>query len=146
MMKLFTGKHVFMAIVLSWLALVPAQAEQMKQLGVWDVHYIALPTTLLDPTIASQYKIERSKYNGLVNISVLNSKDQVAQQVQISGEAKNLLGQIKSLTFVEVKEGAAVYYIAQYGYQTEQMVSFTIQISQGSQSQQLKFNHTFYPD
>lgn len=145
-MKLFTGKHVFMAIVLSWLALVPAQAEQMKQLGVWDVHYIALPTTLLDPTIASQYKIERSKYNGLVNISVLNSKDQAAQQVQISGEAKNLLGQIKSLTFVEVKEGAAVYYIAQYGYQTEQMVSFTIQISQGSQSQQLKFNHTFYPD
>lgn len=146
MMKLFTGKHVFMAIVLSWLALIPAQAEQKKQLGVWDVHYIALPTTLLDPTIASQYKIERSKYNGLVNISVLNSKDQVAQQVQISGEAKNLLGQIKSLTFVEVKEGAAVYYIAQYGYQTEQMVSFTIQISQGSQSQQLKFNHTFYPD
>lgn len=146
MMKLFTGKHVFMAIVLSWLALVPAQAEQMKQLGGWDVHYIALPTTLLDPTIASQYKIERSKYNGLVNISVLNSKDQAAQQVQISGEAKNLLGQIKSLTFVEVKEGAAVYYIAQYGYQTEQMVSFTIQISQGSQSQQLKFNHTFYPD
>ena len=146
MMKLFTGKHVFMAIVLSWLALIPAQAEQKKQLGVWDVHYIALPTTLLDPTIASQYKIERSKYNGLVNISVLNSKDQAAQQVQISGEAKNLLGQIKSLTFVEVKEGAAVYYIAQYGYQTEQMVSFTIQISQGSQSQQLKFNHTFYPD
>ncbi len=146
MMKLFTGKHVFMAIVLSWLALIPAQAEQKKQLGVWDVHYIALPTTLLDPTIASQYKIERSKYNGLVNISVLNSKDQAAQQVQISGEAKNLLGQIKSLTFVEVKEGAAVYYIAQYGYQTEQMVSFTIQINQGSQSQQLKFNHTFYPD
>ena len=146
MMKLFTSKHVFMALVLSWLALIPAQAEQKKQLGVWDVHYIALPTTLLDPTIASQYKIERSKYNGLVNISVLNSKDQAAQQVQISGEAKNLLGQIKSLTFVEVKEGAAVYYIAQYGYQTEQMVSFTIQISQGSQSQQLKFNHTFYPD
>jgi hypothetical protein len=100
----------------------------------------------LDPTIASQYKIERSKYNGLVNISVLNSKDQTAQQVQISGEAKNLLGQIKQLTFVEVKEGEAVYYIAQYGYQTEQMVSFTIQISQGTQSQQLKFNHTFYPD
>ncbi len=146
MMKLFTSKHVFMALVLSWLAFIPAQAEQKKQLGVWDVHYIALPTTLLDPTIASQYKIERSNYNGLVNISVLNSKDQVAQQVQISGEAKTLIGKIKPLTFVEVKEGAAVYYIAQYGYQTEQMVSFTIQISQGSQSQELKFNHTFYPD
>ncbi|MDZ7903808.1 MAG: DUF4426 domain-containing protein [Rheinheimera sp.] len=146
MMKLFNSTNLLFAIVLSWLALIPAQAEQKKQLGVWDVHYIALPTTLLDPTIASQYRIERSKYNGLVNISVLNSKDQVAQQVQISGEAKNLLGQIKQLSFVEVKEGAAVYYIAQYGYQTEQMVSFTIQISQGSQSQELKFNHTFYPD
>ncbi len=146
MMKLLNSTNLLLAMVLSWLALMPAQAEQMKQLGAWDVHYIALPTTLLDPTIASQYKIERSKYNGLVNISVLNSKDQVAQQVQISGEAKNLLGQIKQLTFVEVKEGEAVYYIAQYGYQTEQMVSFTIQINQGSQSQQLKFNHTFYPD
>ncbi len=146
MMKLFNSTKLLFAMVLSWLTLMPAQAEQMKQLGSWDVHYIALPTTLLDPMIASQYKIERSKYNGLVNISVLNSKDQVAQQVQISGEAKNLLGQIKQLSFVEVKEGEALYYLAQYGYQTEQMVSFTIQISQGTHSQQLKFNHTFYPD
>jgi hypothetical protein len=145
-MKLFNIKNLIISALFSCLVVIPAHAEQKKQLGTWDVHYIALPTTLLDPAIATQYQIERSKFNGLVNISVLNSKDQAAQQVVINGEAKNLLGQIKQLSFVEVKEGAAVYYIAQYGYQTEQMVSFTIQISQGTQSQQLTFNHTFYPD
>jgi hypothetical protein len=145
-MQLCNLKNILLAGLLTMMATMPVHAEQKKQLGLWDVHYIALPTTLLDPATASQYNIERSKYNGLVNISVLNSKDQAAQQVVISGEAKNLRGQIKPLSFIEVKEGKAVYYLAQYAYQTEQMVSFTIQISQGTQSQQLKFNHTFYPD
>ena len=76
------------AATLLLLTLIPgsAMAEQKKQLGTWDVHYIAMPSTLVEPAIAKSYNIERSKFNGLVNISVLNSKDQKAQQVTISGD------------------------------------------------------------
>lgn len=145
-MKRSSLKNILFAALVASLCATPLQAEQKKQLGAWDVHYIALPTTLLDAPIAQQYQIERSKFNGFLNISVLNSQTQQAQQVTIQGEARNLLGQIKPLTFSEVKEGAAIYYLAQYGFKGEEHVSFTINISQGNQSQQLKFNHTFYPD
>lgn len=134
------------AATLLLLTLIPgsAMAEQKKQLGTWDVHYIAMPSTLVEPAIAKSYNIERSKFNGLVNISVLNSKDQKAQQVTISGNAKNLLGQQKSLTFQQVVEGEAVYYLAQLPYRNEERFTLSIDISQGNQSQQLKFEHTFY--
>lgn len=145
-MKLSYVKNILLAAVVCSVFAAPSHAEQKKQLGAWDVHYIALPTTLLDAPIAQQYQIERSKFNGFLNISVLNTQTQQAQQVTIQGEARNLLGQIKPLTFSEVKEGAAIYYLAQYGFKGEEHVSFTIHISQGNQSQQLKFNHTFYPD
>lgn len=121
-----------------------ALAEQKKQLGNWDVHYIAMPSTLIEPAIAKSYNIERSKFNGLVNISVLNTKDQKAQQVTISGSAKNLLGQQKELTFQQVTEGEAVYYLAQLPYRNEERFTLSIDISQGNQNQQLKFEHTFY--
>ncbi|WP_306519091.1 DUF4426 domain-containing protein [Rheinheimera sp.] len=135
---------MFSTLVLFTSVLSPAQAEQKKQLGNWDVHYIAMPSTLIEPAIASNYKIERSKFNGLINISVLNSKDQKAQQVSLSGSAKNLLGQQKTLIFQQVTEGDAVYYLAQLPYRNEERLSFVIDISQGNQNQQLKFEHTFY--
>ena len=123
-----------------------ASAEQKQKLGPWDVHYIAMPSTLIEPQIAAQYQITRSIQNGLINISVLASSDQQAQQVRISGQAKNLLGQIKELNFQEVREGKAIYYLAQLPFRGEEKVSFSIDISQGTEQQQLKFDHTFYPE
>ena len=121
-------------------------AEQKKQLGQWDVHYIAFPAPLLTPEVAQQYKLQRSKYNGIINISVLNSADQQAQKVNINGIAKDLQGRQSKLEFTEVTEGAAVYYLAQVPFRNEQRFSFTINISSGNQSQQLKFDQTFYVD
>jgi hypothetical protein len=121
-----------------------AIAEQKKQLGPWDVHYIAMPSTLIDPAIAKAYQLERTKFQGLINISVLQRSDQSSQQVSIEGVAKNLLGQQKELTFTEVVEGKAVYYLAQLPYRNEELFNFTLQIKQGDIQQQLQFSHTFY--
>lgn len=121
-------------------------AEQKKQLGPWDVHYMAMQSTLIDPAIAKTYQLERTKFQGLVNISVLKSADQSAQQVSIEGVAKNLLGQQKELVFREVVEGKAIYYLAQLPYRNEERFTFKVQIKQGDVSQQLEFTHTFYVD
>ena len=74
-----------------------AQAEQKQQLGNWDVHYIAFPAPLLTVEIARQYQLQRSKYNAVVNVSVLDSNTQQAQKVAISGNAKDLLGRQRTL-------------------------------------------------
>lgn len=121
-------------------------AEQKKQLGDWDVHYIAFPAPMLTPEIAQQYKLQRSKYNSIINISVLDKDTQQAQKVTLTGTAKDLMGRQITLSFNEVTEGEAVYYLAQLPFRHEQRFSFAITISSGGQSQQLTFEQTFYVD
>ncbi|WP_286262309.1 DUF4426 domain-containing protein [Thalassotalea atypica] len=121
-------------------------AENMKKLGTMNVHYMAMGATFLTPEIARAYGIERSKYNALINISVLdNSKPNTpAKSVSISGTAENITGQFKRLEFEEVKEGSAIYYLAQLNYRDKETVKFDISINDGNESHQLKFSQIFY--
>ena len=138
--------RIIIALLLGLAVSFSATAEQKKQLGNWDVHYIAFPAPLLTPEIALQYKLQRSKYNAVVNISVLDSSTQQAQKVAISGIAKDLQGRQRTLEFSEVIEGDAVYYLAQLPFRHEQRFSFTISIVSGNQTEQLTFDQTFYVD
>jgi len=123
-------------------------AENMKKLGSMQVHYMAINATFLTPKIAKAYNIERSRFNGLINISVLDDsqKSKPAKTVDIRGTARNDIGQIKTLSFDEVKEGDAIYYLAQINYSNEETFYFDIIINDGKETQQLKFTQKFYVD
>lgn len=123
-------------------------AENMKKLGSMDVHYIAIPSTFLTPEIAKSYKIQRSKYNSLINISVMDNQQQgkPAKTVKITGQARNNLGQFKTLDFNEVKEGDAIYYLAQIRFNNDETMHFEIKINDGKEQQVLKFTQKFYVD
>ncbi len=123
-------------------------AENMKKLGNMDVHYIAIPSTFLTPEIAKSYKIQRSKYNSLINISVMDNQQQAkpAKAVKITGQARNNLGQFKTLDFNEVKEGDAIYYLAQIRFNNDETMHFEIKINDGKEQQVLKFTQKFYID
>lgn len=123
-----------------------SSAEQLQQLGNWDVHYMLMPTTMLDATIASQYQLARSKNYQLLNISVLDHQSQQPQAVEISGEAVNLAGQQQTLTFREINEQNARYYITGVEARSEQKMRITIKIRQGSTEQLLKFEQDVYPE
>ena len=121
-----------------------ANAEQKLTLGNWDVHYIAFNTTFLTPEIAKNNGIVRSKYNGLINISVLDKQNQQAQNVSLTGEAINLLGVNKKLSFKQVKEGDAIYYLAVLPFSNEERYRINVEINDGKTQQTLKFEHKFY--
>ncbi|MFQ3189421.1 MAG: hypothetical protein ACI936_000545 [Paraglaciecola sp.] len=121
-------------------------AEQKRVLGSWDVHYIALNTTFLTPEVAKQYGIIRSKFNALINISVLDREDKVAQSVILTGEAKNLIGVVKKLTFKQVTEGKAIYYLAVLPFSDLEQYRISIDINDGLEQKTLKFQHKFYAD
>ncbi|MFM9458705.1 DUF4426 domain-containing protein, partial [Streptomyces europaeiscabiei] len=70
--------------------------------------------------MARATNLSRNKNNAIINISVLDSQTQQAQQVQIGGIARNLLGQQRNLTFREIKDGDAIYYIAVMPFQNEE--------------------------
>jgi hypothetical protein len=139
-------KHYLLLILLGFSLTFSAVAEQKQQLGNWDVHYIAFPAPMLTPEVAQQYKLQRSKYNGVVNISVLDKDTQESKKVAISGVAKDIQGRQRTLEFSEVTEGDAVYYLAQLPFQNAQQFRFNITINSGEQTQQLMFDQTFYVD
>lgn len=122
------------------------RAEQKQELGSWEVHYIALNSTFLTPQVAKQYSIVRSKFNGLINISVLDRQSKVAQSPVLTGEAKNLLGVVKKLTFKQVVEGKAIYYLAVLPFSDREQYRISININDGTEQKTLKFQHKFYAD
>tara|TARA_R110002167_G_scaffold125596_3_gene305878 strand:- start:27 stop:479 length:453 start_codon:yes stop_codon:yes gene_type:complete len=146
--KLIVIKHYFLIISLTLGLLLssPVSAEQKQELGSWEVHYIALNSTFLTPQVAKQYGIVRSKFNGLINISVLDRQDKAAQSVVLTGEAKNLLGVIKKLTFKQVTEGKAIYYLAVLPFSDLEQYRISININDGIEQKTLKFQHKFYAD
>ncbi|WP_462166381.1 DUF4426 domain-containing protein [Pseudoalteromonas sp. GB43] len=119
---------------------------QYKVLGPWEVHYIAFPSTFIQPNIAKNYDLERSPSKGIINISVLKNSDKTAQTATLTGTARNLLGNKIQLTFKEVVEGDAIYYLAQIDYSNEEIYRFDIEINQNGKVQTLKFQQKFYVD
>lgn len=138
--------YLLAASLVLGLFLSPVHAEQKKVLGPWDVHYIAFDSTMIDAKIAQSYQLQRSKYQAVLNISVLKSSDQKAQQVRISGTATDLTQKQIELSFREVKEGDAIYYLAQVPVHDQKHLNFKLDIWQGTENQKLEFSQLFYID
>ena len=123
------------------------QGGQFKQLGDLEVHYIAFPSTFLQPNIAKHYGLDRSANKAVLNISALAmQKNRTPQRVTLNGTAKNLLGNKVSLVFNEVVEGDAIYYLASVNYRNEETYIFDITVGKDSQKQTFRFQKTFYVD
>ncbi|AMJ95563.1 hypothetical protein AVL56_15465 [Alteromonas stellipolaris] len=123
-----------------------AHAEQKQQLGEWDVHYMVVSTPFLTPEVAASYGIVRSKFNALVNISVLDAVTGTAQRVSVSGTAKNLIGTTKTLTFKKVEEGDAIYYLAVLPFRDRENYRFSIDVQRGNTMQTLNFKQEMFVD
>lgn len=135
--------------LLSFSLITSVFAEQKQSVGNYDIHYMALGSTFLTPTIARSYGIERSSYTGLVNIAVLDTSQEgnPAVAVEISGIANNLLDARIELKFREIREGKAIYYIAEVPYRDDQEINFQIAIKHKKKlNTALKFKQKFYVD
>lgn len=141
--------RILLAFALLCLSLMsPAQANQ-QTVGDFTIHYQAFGSTFLTPSIAKAYGLQRSNYTGIVNISVQHASDKpgVGVPVEITGVAKNLLDSSISLKFKEIREGKAVYYIAEVPYRNDETMHFQIGIKHGRElNTTLKFKQRFYVD
>jgi hypothetical protein len=122
------------------------QAEQKKTLGDWEVHYIAFPSTFLTAEVAKANNITRSTTQAVINISVLDSQSKEALDIDISGNARNLLGTNKVLDFTTVKEGKAIYHLASVSFDDKEVLRFNIDLKDGNVSQNLKFQQKMYEE
>lgn len=109
-----------MAALTLLFALQPAHAQQMQRFGDYELHYIVIPTTMLKPDIAARYNIRRGKDRALCNISVIDNNG-VGVKAALEGSSQNLLGQRQGLTFTEVVDGDAIYYLATIRHANEEV-------------------------
>ncbi|GGY55861.1 hypothetical protein GCM10011297_30970 [Bacterioplanes sanyensis] len=128
------------------------QGEQKQVFGDYEVHYIGLNSTFLTPETAAAYGITRSKALGFVSISVLKNVAgeplPVAMTASVEGQLRNLIGQAKTLTFNEVKERNAVYYLTTFRFDDGDLYHVDLQVSpeDSSQTFNVKFSQKFYEE
>ncbi|MBU2898743.1 DUF4426 domain-containing protein [Vibrio hepatarius] len=124
-----------------------SSAGQFKTIKDIEVHYSAFNSTFLTSKVASNYQLKRNGYSAILNISVLDTYQagKPATTAKITGHAKNLIGQIKTLEFTEVKEGNAIYYLAEFSISDQENLTFNIDINAGNKGTgRLKFSQKFY--
>ncbi len=128
----------------------PAEASS-KDFGDYVLHFNALTTDQLEPEVAKQYDIVRSKNRALLNISIVKkASGSVGQSVSgsVSASATNLTGQLKNLTLREVKNGSAVYYIGDIAVANGETLIFNIDATPINETSRfsVRFKHQFYAD
>ncbi|EKO3975676.1 DUF4426 domain-containing protein [Vibrio fluvialis] len=135
-----------LALLLACAAL-PANAEQLINIKDVEVHYSAFNSTFLTPQVAKSYKLTRNGYSAVLNISVLDTSTagKPAVEAKLSGQVKNLIGNMRELEFSEVKEGNAIYYLAESPISNEEDLSFDIDVNAGLKGAgKLRFTQKFY--
>jgi len=105
-------------------------AANAKEYTDHIIYHNAFPTDSLPPEMTKQYGLKRSKNYAMVNISVMKkaSGRPTGVKAKVTGTLTNLMGQTRKLEFREIKEADAVYYIAQIGVQSREVVNFYIDI------------------
>ncbi len=140
-------KRLLAALCLCSLATV-AHAEIMQKFGPFEIHYNALTTDELQPDVARNYKIERSKTRGLVTMSVLKKNKLGALTpvpAKVTVYVTNLTRQLANVNMREVREGAAIYYLGEFRVAPPDTLTFTATVDvPGELNQKMTFDQQFY--
>ncbi|KOO09797.1 hypothetical protein AKJ18_37535, partial [Vibrio xuii] len=93
------------------------------------------------------YNLKRNGYSAILNISVLDNSQagKPAITADVSGSSRNLIGQTRELSFREVKEGNAIYYLAEFPVSEEENLTFDVKVNAGIKGNgTLQFTQKFY--
>jgi len=128
-----------------------ASAENSQDFGDYVVHFNALNTNHLPPSVTREYGLKRSKNRGMVNVAVLHKVMGTAGKpvaAELSASATNLAGQKRDIALREVREGTAIYYIGDFPIAHEETLRFTIHVKPGdnSEANEVKFSHQFFTE
>ena len=121
-----------------------AAAEQKIQVGEFEIHYTAFPSLLVPADTASLHGLTRAENRLLLNLSVRRAGEPVLAGV--TGQVVNILNQAQPLTFFEVSEQTAIYYLAEVVNQEKDWLRFTLEIefSKDHPPYVLEFNRQYY--
>ncbi len=122
-----------------------------RDFGNHVVHFNAISTDQLTPEVAKTYNIVRSRNRALLNVSILK-KVEGTTGTAVTGKIEALVandtGQVKDSNLREIREGDAIYYIADFAVSNAETLVFTLKVTPETETSALdvKFTRTFYSE
>ena len=140
-----------LAVLFISLISLSAWAENSTGIPGYTIHHNAIPTASLDPAIAKQYRIQRSKYRGMINVSVIKTEEGTtgkSSPAVILAKATNIRGQMISIPMRQVLEADAIYYIGEFRIADQETLNFDLQVQPQGESRfyKAKLSQQFFID
>lgn len=126
-----------------------AAESSSKDFGDYVVYFNAISTDQLTPDVAKAYSIVRSKNRALLNVSILKkAAGSTGEPVpgSVAALVANDTGQVKDANVREIREGSAVYYVADFAVSNGETLVFTIDVTPLNETSRfsVRFTRTFY--
>ncbi len=127
-------RSTFLGLLCAIALVVPtwAGADNSTSLDGFTIHHNAFSADTLTPEVATAFGFQRSKYRGLLNVSVIKEAPGTTGTpvpAQVQADILTLTGQKSPLVMREIREGDAIYYIGEYPVQNAQTIDFAIEVT-----------------
>jgi hypothetical protein len=136
--------------LISLLSSIFAAAEQMQRFDNYEVHYSTVNSSFIPADVAKLHGIIRADNRIILNISIRKvvpgEELTEAQTATVTGSRNDLINSYP-LTFKEVLEPGAVYYLADFLVLDQESSHFTVDVAiPEGRTYQLKFTQKMYSD
>jgi hypothetical protein len=126
-----------------------AYAESSRQFGDFTIHYTAFRSDILQPDIAKTYNLTRRNNRVIVNIAVIKKVPGTTgtpSTAKVEGQVSNLTGQLRQLDFREIKEGDAIYYLAETQVSNGEFLKFELAVTPAGKTDAatIRFDKRFF--
>ncbi|MEX2488328.1 MAG: DUF4426 domain-containing protein [Pseudomonadales bacterium] len=115
-------------VVVLVVASLPAYGEQSISWRNYVIHYTAFESTLIPEEVAAANGVVRSSNRLVTNIVIKQKNRNETVPAKVEGTVTNLLNQTSELTFREVNERDAVYYLASQVVDEQDTLRFNVKI------------------
>lgn len=148
-----TATHSFrcalLASVFILLPLADARSQATTDSGDFVMHANAIGSLELTPDVARASAVTRSASRGLLNVAVrkkLADGGDQAVRAAVSADAINFSGQRQVLSLREVREGDAIYYLAEPRISEGEDLTFEVSARPEGSTEvlQAKFKKSFF--
>jgi hypothetical protein len=124
-----------------------SDGESAKRFGPDTIHYSVLNSRFLTAKVASAYGITRGDNKLLLNVAVRHQDDNGDRAIpaEITGTTSDLI-YTTPLSFREIVEQDAIYYIAEFEISSDERRSFRLQVKTATRPQayDIEFNKMLY--
>lgn len=140
----YTARIMLSLLLGLWSACLLAEQKKVfdgPEGSEYELHYSAFTSTFLQPEVAKQYDLIRSRALGVLNVSIIRvAPDGQRQAVGgvVQATQTNELQQQQNLSFQQVVEGPAIYYLAQFQYAEGKHFRFDLTVYPEGATQPLK--------